>query len=157
MAVTYSHAPDVVGVVRRVVTEVPDHAHLSEADIACVFRSEPAKSGGKENAATIRKAGDRDRLLHGKDLVLEVAKPIWDGMTEAQREALVDHELCHVAEAGADEDTGRMKWAIVAHDVEEFAAVIERRGLWAPHVRRFGEVVQKCFEFAAEPAAAQAT
>lgn len=58
-----------------------------------------------------------------------------DDMTFA---ALVDHELCHCAQAEDEfgsprfnQATGKPVWTLKAHDVEEFTSVVERFGIAA--------------------------
>lgn len=52
-----------------------------------------------------------------------IAADTWPGLTAAQRTAVVDHELCHCV-VDSDGPT------TIGHDYEEFAAIIERHGLW---------------------------
>lgn len=64
--------------------------------------------------------------------VLLITKFTWDKMKAAQRQALVDHELCHM---GIDDDSGRP--VILPHDVTEFNAIVRRHGLWSDDVQLF--------------------
>lgn len=72
--------------------------------------------------------------------VIEIASDMWGtddelgnrfGLSDAQRVALVDHELCHctVNEDGVP--------TLLHHDVEEFGQVVERHGLWKPDLAWF--------------------
>lgn len=64
--------------------------------------------------------------------VLLITKPAWDRMKAAQRQALVDHELCHF---GIDDESG--KPTLIPHDLEEFNAIVRRHGLWEESVEQF--------------------
>lgn len=80
-----------------------------------------------------------------KDLIAECHAHLdvneWNLLTDSQRRALVDHELCHcgVKDPGADEP----EWTLRAHDIEEFKAVIERHGFWKSDVREFSEAAHQ--------------
>ena len=54
-------------------------------------------------------------------------------LTEKQRLALIDHELCHIVR-DVDSDSG---FSMRSHDIEEFAAVVERHGAWKADVHHF--------------------
>lgn len=70
--------------------------------------------------------------------VIELAKDVWDIITGKQRVALVDHELSHCRVAV--NHAGKPALTVVAHDVEEFEAVIRRHGLWKSDVKHFAKV-----------------
>lgn len=69
----------------------------------------------------------------------------WDGLTTSQREALIDHELCHAAIVLDDDgqpkkdDRGRLVCRIKKHDMEEFRAVVERHGLWTADLEQIAQ------------------
>jgi hypothetical protein len=57
---------------------------------------------------------------------------VWNLFNDAQRAALIDHELCHFRknkETGAYDARG--------HDLEEFNEIVERHGIWDLTVRDF--------------------
>lgn len=76
--------------------------------------------------------------------VIEISLDTWGedvegvrwGLSDEQRVALVDHELCHFH---INED-GELKMR--AHTVEEFAEVVKRHGLWKPDVEWFATVAK---------------
>ena len=76
--------------------------------------------------------------------VIEIASDTWGeddpdghryGLTDAQRIALVDHELCHCRVA-----KGKLKMR--AHSIEEFTDIVRRHGLWKPDVQWFADVAK---------------
>lgn len=113
--------------------------------IEYVFRSDTAKSKGKDVWGKARKVSGLNAYLAGDAaegdevedfFVIELSEPVWGDLNDAGRRALVDHELSHCRIVWDDE--GEMDGiAIASHDVEEFAAVIERHGLWRPDVEHF--------------------
>jgi hypothetical protein len=120
------------------------HDHLSGVRIEFVFMSETPKHRDKIDLARIKKKSGLDAFLCApldKDpepfFVMEIAKPGWDELSKAQKRALIDHELCHCF---WDVDHGI---ALLDHDVEEFAAVIERHGLWREDVEHFAQVAMR--------------
>lgn len=88
---------------------------------------------------------DTDELVTpDKFFVIDIALDTWGyddddghriGLSDAQRVALVDHELCHCA---VHEGNLKMR----AHSIEEFSAIVRRHGLWKPDVEWFAEVIK---------------
>lgn len=117
--------------------------------IVYMFKSEmPGKAG------SCRKVSDQDRVLHGFDFIITLAKDLWDHMGVAGdtvfQTAVLDHELAHVGvaydeESGEpryDKESGLIRTALVKHDVEEFESIIRRYGAYAADLRTF----QRAFE-----------
>lgn len=128
------------------------HSHLNGAEIVYLFQNKRDRATG---AAVIPKSKGRPvlgmaKLVTGLNaflvsgatrtdgdeidpfFVLLITKPAWDRMKAKQREALVDHELCHM---GVDDETG--KPTLLPHDLEEFNAVVRRHGIWQEDVEAF--------------------
>jgi hypothetical protein len=128
------------------------HVHLSHAKIAYVMKLTPEEIGGtvkpqkpprigKHKAiGTARSLSTLQHLLSGYDFVIEVDEPRWDMLELEQQTALVDHELCHCAR----DEKG---WYIKDHDVEEFVAVVERRGAWRHEIKSMVDAVQAFLPF----------
>jgi hypothetical protein len=148
VTVTYTRAPEVEKIANRIIPK--HHPHLIAVHkIDYVFRSEAAQTGGKIVAGKTRKIGGLNAFLtlgaaaeEGRPdgdtpavepfFVVEIAADIWGILTPSQREALVDHELCHCT-TGINEQ-GEVVLKTRAHDVEEFKAIVERHGLWQPEL-----------------------
>ncbi len=128
------------------------HPHLNGVDIVYLFQNKRDRATG---AAVIPKSKGKPvlgvaKLVTGLNaflvsgatrtdgdeidpfFVLLITKPAWDRMKAKQREALVDHELCHM---GIDDETG--KPTLLPHDLEEFNAIVRRHGLWEEGVEAF--------------------
>lgn len=153
MPVTFQPAPAVERTAEKLIRN--HHTNLTDVEIRYVFRSDTANKNGKPVMGTARKvtglnaylaqpAGDPD----AEDFfVIEISEPSWTVLDAKQREALVDHELCHCTTI-YDEDTDTVKLAIRAHDLEEFRVIVERHGLWQPDLEAFARtVVQGEFTF----------
>jgi hypothetical protein len=122
------------------------HADLAEARIALAWRfGWKADPDGRLQLGQCRRASDLDRLLHDLDFVILLNWEAWHAadFSEAQKRALLDHELSHGALRLTDdgepaEDTnGRKVYRIRKHDVEEFRAIVERHGLWKADLAEF--------------------
>jgi inactivated superfamily I helicase len=123
------------------------HRHLDGLTIAVIGRPKAGKAKGKvvyakatvPSAATLALIRDDLGPIH---YVIEIGLDAWETLSEPQRTALLDHELCHCA--GVDEETGHP--TLVGHDVEEFGQIIRRHGLWRPDLELFASEVEKALE-----------
>jgi hypothetical protein len=70
----------------------------------------------------------------------------WNGATVEQRNALVDHELCHVQLTDGDHLV-----YFIGHDIEEFADVVKRHGEWNSDIRRMKDVFEQKYLPGLEP------
>ncbi|MFH0989913.1 MAG: putative metallopeptidase [bacterium] len=105
------------------------HQHLNDIPIFYLFND-----GKMQEWASMSKKSKKDEFITGYQFVMEVSYKQWIVLTDKERIALVDHELCH---ASLD-DKGNP--VILDHDIEEFAAIVSRHGLWRESVRKFGYV-----------------
>lgn len=139
MTATYAEAPSVQFVADGLIPEFHPHLADPRVKIVYLFVDPVPMSGGKEVWGRCVKVSGRNAYLADPEngdtfFVLEIAEAVWNVLTPDQRRALVDHELSHAA---ADEDEkGELKLTIKPHDVEEFADVIRRHGLWHDEAKR---------------------
>lgn len=70
--------------------------------------------------------------------------------TPLQREILIYHEMCHMelkrnsdGDIVMNDETGRPKWKLRGHDVEEFTAVVEKYGAWSAEIDGFVDAVNQ--------------
>lgn len=113
-----------------------NHPELEGARIAYVFIPKGPISGGKKRFGSAHKQSAVAHLLNGYDFVVRLSKDVWEKMNNDERLAALDHELCHCAPK-LDENGTFVGWQIRKHDVEEFAEIIERHGLWKRDVQDF--------------------
>lgn len=141
--VTYSDAPEVREIADKLIPK--HHPHLEGSRIDYVFRSKHSTNKGKIVGGKARKvtglnaflASSGRRGFHGTDLfVIEIAHDLWEQLPQEQRVALVDHELCHCFRE-VDDETGEWVLSILPHDLEEFAEVVKRHGIWSTDLDYF--------------------
>ena len=117
------------------------HEHLEKAKLLYLFTEGPMRRHARPLAGKALKASGLLKHFGKADFILVFHKETWDHLTDAQRTALVDHELCHAAVKHTK--AGEPRWFIQGHDLEEFRAVVERHGLWQPDVADFGRTIQE--------------
>jgi hypothetical protein len=139
-------APEAERIGRECIAEW--HRDLSDEDavrILYLFTDQKRTTKGKTVLAKTTKLSPRERYLAssseavdaGPHYVIEFGLYIWAALSEAQRRALVDHELCHI-ELTTDDD-GNPVYGLRAHEIEEFSEIVERHGLWSAELRHLAE------------------
>ena len=140
----YTNAPEVQQIAEDLIPKY--HQHLIDFDVKIryVFVDKTPKSKGREVWGTCRKISNLNAFLaEGNDssepfFVITISQDVWDVLPHDKRVALVDHELCHAwAEANEKEDADPVKLSTVPHDLEEFASIVRRHGLWREDVEAF--------------------
>lgn len=95
-------------------------------------------------------------LMEGKVLYITAVRGNWERMSIQQKYAEIDHALCHINRVSAGKiqnDKGEVvetwedaeepdSWNLRDHEVEDFAAIIERHGLYYNNLERFAEVAR---------------
>lgn len=129
------------------------HDHLAEAKIAMAWNlSWKADVDGHLVLGKCIKVPAIHRELHDYDFVICLNQPVWNtaDFGEKQRYALIDHELCHASVTVDDADdvkrdaAGRIQYRIRKHDIEEFAEIVHRHGLYKTDLEAFAKVcIQK--------------
>lgn len=124
---TLREAPEVEEIARRLIPL--HHHHLEDASIRYLFRDPARTSRGMTVWGRAVLADEYLAHFADADFVLEVGEDVWHELDEARREALVDHELLHMALSP------RGDWTIRPHDVEEFEDIAARHGAWRNSLR----------------------
>lgn len=137
----YEFAPEVERVAKELIRTEPDHALLERCRVLYVWRDKASKSMGRVVLGRARRISGLNAFLitSGEEeslYVIEIAADEWGRLTEPQRVALVDHELCHCRVL--EEDDGSLSLKVRGHDVEEFFGIVERHGLWKRDVELLG-------------------
>jgi hypothetical protein len=142
---SYWRAQDVEDVAEKLIAET--HTDLAGVPIKYMFRDKAQRVRGRvelglsrrvtgANAALVGLVG-RDKPEIDEFFVVIIAYDTWTGLNAKQRAALVDHQLSYFTiEQPEDTDKGA-RMGIVAPDVEEFTAVVERHGSWRPSIEFF--------------------
>lgn len=101
------------------------HENLQEARIGLLFRSEAPVSNGRMTLGAAKKVSDDMKPYVNYHFLIWIAADTWGLLDEKQKEALIDHELCHCSMQDG-------KVATRQHDITEFACILERHGVWYP-------------------------
>lgn len=135
MAAEYFRAGEsVIALVAEVVAQ--HHPDLAEARIGVLMRDVAPRSQGKRVFGRAKSVGPELKVLLPHDFIIWFADDVWDELSEFQRRALVDHELCHCT---IDENE---KIKMKSHDLNEFLCIIERYGFWWPQADEAEQVFQ---------------
>lgn len=97
-----------------------------------------------------RKSSDLEREIQdvsGYDFVILLNQNFWEDelVTDTQRRAVLDHELCHAAVKNGDDgqlvidERGRVQYRIRKHDLEEFSTIAARYGCWKRDIEAFAK------------------
>jgi len=132
---TYTEAPQsVIHLAEQIINQ--HHHNLLEAKIAFVMRDEAPKSNGRSVAAQAQKVTALNQALIDYDFLIWIAEDRWDKLSEDQKEALIDHELCHCWGWPG-------MWKMRHHDIEEFQEIIERHGMWREELVHMANAVKQ--------------
>lgn len=129
------------------------HGELKDARIALAWcTSWRADIDGHQTLGKCKRASDLDRELHSWDFVILLQRAFWESeaVEDHQRDALLDHELCHATvkldpsthEPLVDEK-GRIVYRLRRHDIEEFACIGQRYGTWKRDLELFAQALSK--------------
>jgi hypothetical protein len=149
----WREAPEVRVIANRLIPLYHDHLVGYEDEIRYLFRDVAQRTRGavvwaKAHLVSGMTAyfaqGTSDSFadpeMEPNLFVMEVALPIWQDLTDRQKDALVDHELIHFA-IEENELLGPIR-TIRPHDVEEFTAIASRYGAWRPALERFADALR---------------
>lgn len=134
--------PDMYELMNDLIETV--HEHLTNARIVLAWNLTWSEDvDGKVTLGKAKKASDLDRELAPYDFVIMVNQRFWGEANEAQRKALLDHELSHCEVSLDDEgdpkrdEKGRVVYRMRKHDIEEFSGVVLRNGIWKQDLEAF--------------------
>lgn len=131
----YEEAEQPARIGRALVDAV--HKHLANKRIGYLYRETMSKND-KVTLAKASKVGAKLKHFAELDFLIEVNHTAWKNLTEEQRVALIDHELCHF---GVEDTPDGERLLILGHDLEEFGAIVRRWGLWMPDVESFARTL----------------
>ena len=147
---TFEQSHEIRQMAARIIAK--HHPHMEDAlDIIGFYLKEGADWDGK-----CRKATSFERHMTGELILIFIGASAWREFMPDQRLALVDHQLTHIWREPTvivDPVTKELRnswadakepdsWSIRDHDVEEFADIIMRHGLWDTKRETFGEAVR---------------
>lgn len=102
------------------------HGRLGGATIAIICKDKASKSAGRTVLASASLVSKKMKPLldDNYDFIITIAYSAWNKLTDKQKAALIDHELCHCDW----NDNGDP--CMIGHDYEEFGQIIQRHGMW---------------------------
>lgn len=106
---------------------------------------------GRVTLGKCKRASDLDRELASFDFIVLLRRGFWmdERVTDAQRRALLDHELMHAAlkrdaqGEPVEDERGRLVYRIRKHDLEEFTAIVQRHGLYKADLEQFAAALRQ--------------
>ena len=128
------------------------HDELRDAKIALAWNTAwKPDVDGRVTLGKCKKASDLDRELAAYDFVIILRQEFMTNprVTDHQRRALIDHELCHATVAyddnGEPKLDARMRkvYRIRKHDIEEFADIVERYGCYKRDLELFAAALRR--------------
>ena len=94
----YSQCKAAARIAADIIEKHHPDLHKAGVKVVWIFRDRAGKSGGRIVLGRASKRSSRDRFLTdvGAHVIVEISEDQWDEMNPQQREALIDHELCHI-------------------------------------------------------------
>lgn len=125
-----------------------DDLHGCKVAMAWKTRNKPDVDGNLVLGKCVKVTDLQKEFAH-YDFIIVLNRESWEMFSEAQRLALVDHELSHAAPV-IDEKTGepvydereRKCWRNRRHDIEEFTGIVARHGLYKLDLERFYDAMR---------------
>lgn len=131
------------------------HREIAAAKIALAWNlTWQPDADGRVILGQCRKVSDLEREvfeLSGFDFVIILRREFWNDLcvTQDQRRALLDHELCHATVAMDDhgepleDERGRIVYRLRKHDLEEFSEIADRYGCWKRDIEQFARSLDR--------------
>ena len=111
------------------------HTSKEEIEISVLFAftndlSYPMTTRGFRVLGKTRKSTPKERGFGAGHIVIELDRDWWEVHDDADRDALVDHEMCHIPEPTWNRQGEMGIPALIEHDYElaGFMAVVDRHG-----------------------------
>lgn len=142
---TFWMAPEVEKIADELIPKYHRHLRANDVRMVYLFRDDVPKRSGKEVWGECKRISGLNAFLAGEEredgsvdaafFAIVISKPIWVELSEAQKVALVDHELCHTW--SEENEDGETVLKIQPHSLEEFAEIVQRHGLWEKAAQQF--------------------
>ena len=133
----FEQSSEVKKISEQIIDEVRPELSDSKGLIGYYFRE-----GSMNCAAKVKKASAFERFVTGYFFLLFVDRDRWAKFLPDGKLALIDHELMHIKRKPEERMEGEevikgwadsadpASWEIRGHDVEDFADILARHGLW---------------------------
>lgn len=134
--VDFCRAPEVEEIAERLIWHYPEFVHLRGLRIAYLWRRKKQAKGGKLVLGTCSSLSGIPQAFLEADWAVTIGAESCreTKLTAYQLEALVYHELSHIAPP--DEDDPESVPTLCGHDAELFLSEIRRYGLWEASLKQ---------------------
>jgi len=131
MGQPYKAGEDIHNTMKDLVAKFHPHLAVITEEIAILFKEKATQVGDAVVAGKTAKAPPLLSILSEREwkFIITLAEDEWQGMTDKQRMALIDHHLCACG-AEEQEKDGDMKYYVRLPDVSFFKEEVERHGYW---------------------------
>ncbi len=151
--ITIKECPEAESLAQPLIRD--HHTHLTKARILYLLTTQTRRNKDRVVLGTAGKNTPLMRYLSsyvnseqagvedGADFVILFSAGDFNLLTTEQKAAAVDHELSHCQETvkySKKTMTETRSWTLVAHEIEEFTAVIARHGLWRYDLHRMAVI-----------------
>jgi len=151
---SFTEAPRVREIAERLIAK--NYPHLQDSkDLINYYLRDAAPWYGRCHRCT-----GFERHITGKMFLIFIQEEAFNTWPLDRLTALIDHELRHIGRKQLEEvlynaETGTVKpagykrrtepesWFLIDHDMEEFADIIERHGLWETGVEKIAQSIRK--------------
>ena len=118
--------------------------HVGDYQIEYLWKKKGGKRLGANRMGACGKPSGLLKHYAATDFVIWLAADHLreENYTQDQIEALMFHELSHIAVPEEDESGDLTPPKLAPHDFEGFVADVERYGFWEPSLKRMGRAVQ---------------
>lgn len=140
----YAEGGDIREIAETLIERCAELDALGGVDIRYLWRKKGRKKGGRLTLGTCQKLSGLARYgLGGGEflIILDAENCELHNLTAWQLEALVFHELLHIAPP--DEDDPTSQYELVGHEFEGFGAELRRYGLWHRDARRIAPAFEQ--------------
>jgi hypothetical protein len=120
-------SPEVIHIAEKLIRDY--HPYLKPLNLCFVFRKEPQRNKGHQVLGQVSKVPDKYKPFMEFDFMIWLARDAFEMMDSRSREAIIDHELCHIQLRSGS-------YTLVGHDFEEFYEIIQRHGFWDQRLQR---------------------
>jgi len=125
----------------------PDLAIIQE-EIILLFKDKASVSNGVTILGKTKKAPPILPVLTDKKydyrFIIEIGADQWNGLSDSQRVALIDHHLCSIL-VEEDAQSGEIKCSIKPPDFTGYKDEVARHGMWRPLDDETLHAVEKMF------------
>ena len=132
-------ADDVKRLAARLIQD--HHNHLIDARIVYLFRMDDWEKNDIMIGGSAKAVNQEGKFLTNFDFIITINYFLWNMASEAERVALVDHQLTHCN--FRENSKGERRWCIIDHDVNEFSSIVSRYGMWDENLRKMEAARQK--------------